>query len=177
MTVENTRIVLAGRPKGKPVAENFRIEKEPLPKLDKGQVLIKVIYLSLDPYMRGRMSKEKSYADPVPIGGVMTGETAGLVIKSKSLRFAEGDYVCCAVRMAILVCRKRKRPDNLPRRPLAGPALSLPRRLRHAGPDRLFRAATGGKPRAGETLLVSAASGAVGSVVGQTRENGTVCGL
>ena len=95
MTIKNTRIVLASRPKGKPVPENFRIEKEPVTKLKRGQVLIKVIYLSLDPYMRGRMSKEKSYADPVPIDGVISGETAGVVIKSKSLRFKEGDYVCC----------------------------------------------------------------------------------
>jgi len=95
MSIKNTKIVLASRPKGLPAPENFRVEKEPVPKLVKGQALIKVLYLSLDPYMRGRMSKEKSYADPVPIGGVITGESAGVVVKSRSLRFREGDYVCC----------------------------------------------------------------------------------
>ena len=58
-------------------------------------MLIQVLYLSLDPYMRGRMSEEKSYADPVPIGGVITAESAGVVIESRSLRFSKGDYVCC----------------------------------------------------------------------------------
>ena len=93
MSIENTKIVLASRPKGLPEPENFRIEKEPVPELKKGQVLIKVLYLSLDPYMRGRMSEEKSYADPVPIDGVMTGESAGVVIESRSMRFTKGDYV------------------------------------------------------------------------------------
>jgi len=67
MTIENTRIVLASRPKGKPVPENYRIEKEPIPKLKRGQVLIKVIYLSLDPYMRGRMSKENPMQTRYPL--------------------------------------------------------------------------------------------------------------
>jgi hypothetical protein len=167
MTAENTRIVLASRPKGKPVLENFRIEKTPLPKLKSGQVLIKVIYLSLDPYMRGRMSKEKSYADPVPVGGVITGESAGVVIKSKSLRFKEGDYVCCPSGWQSHFVGDESDlmiypvdPTRVPLSAYLG-VCGMPGRTAYFG---LLREA---KPRAAETLVVSAASGAVGSVVGQ----------
>jgi NADPH-dependent curcumin reductase CurA len=167
MTVENTRIVLASRPKGKPAAENFGIEKELLPKLEKGQVLIKVIYLSLDPYMRGRMSKEKSYADPVPIGGVMTGETAGMVIKSKSLRFREGDYVCCPSGWQSWFVGNENDLMIYPVDPSLVPLSAYLGVCGMPGRTAYFGLLREGKPRAGETLLVSAASGAVGSVVGQ----------
>jgi len=167
MTVKNTRIVLASRPQGKPVPDNFRIEKEQTPKLEKGQVLIKVIYLSLDPYMRGRMSKEKSYADPVPLGGVITGESAGVVIKSKSLRFREGDHVCCPSGWQSYFIGNENDlmiypvdPSLVPLSAYLG-VCGMPGRTAYFG---LLREA---KPRAAETLVVSAASGAVGSVVGQ----------
>jgi len=167
MKVKNTRIVLASRPKGEPVPENFRIEKEPIPSLRNGQVLIKVIYLSLDPYMRGRMSKEKSYADPVPVGGVITGETAGVVIKSKSIRFREGDYVCCPSGWQSYYVGDESDlmiypvdPSQVPLSTYLG-VCGMPGRTAYFG---LLREA---KPRAAETLVVSAASGAVGSVVGQ----------
>ncbi len=167
MTAENTRIVLASRPKGKPLAKNFLIEKEPLPKLKKGQVLIKVIYLSLDPYMRGRMSKAKSYADPIPIGGVIIGESAGVVIKSKSLRFREGDYVCCQSGWQSWFVGDESDLTIYPVDPSLVPlpaylgVCGMPGRTAYFG---LLREA---KPGAAETLVVSAASGAVGSVVGQ----------
>jgi NADPH-dependent curcumin reductase CurA len=167
MTAENTRIVLASRPQGKPLAKNFLIEKEPLPKLKKGQVLIKVIYLSLDPYMRGRMSKAKSYADPIPIGGVITGESAGVVIKSKSLRFREGDYVCCQSGWQSWFVGNESDLTIYPVDPSLVPlpaylgVCGMPGRTAYFG---LLREA---KPGAAETLVVSAASGAVGSVVGQ----------
>jgi NADPH-dependent curcumin reductase CurA len=167
MTTENTRIVLASRPKGKPVPENFQIEKGQIPRLEKGQVLIKVIYLSLDPYMRGRMSKEKSYADPVPIGGVITGESAGVVVKSRSLRFREGDYVCCPSGWQSYFTGNENDlmiypvdPSLVPLSAYLG-VCGMPGRTAYFG---LLREA---KPRAAETLVVSAASGAVGSVVGQ----------
>jgi len=167
MTIENTRIVLASRPKGLPTAENYRVEKEPVPKLKKGQVLIKVLYLSLDPYMRGRMSKEKSYADPVPIGGVITGESAGVVIQSRSLRFKEGDYVCCPSGWQSHFVGQE---NDLMIYPVDPSLVPLPAYLGVCGmPGRTayFGLLKEAKPGAGETLVVSAASGAVGSVVGQ----------
>ena len=167
MTVENTRIVLASRPKGKPVPENFRIEKEPVTKLKKGQVLIKVIYLSLDPYMRGRMSKEKSYADPVPVGGVITGETAGVVIKSKSLRFKEGDYVCCQSGWQSYFVGDESDLTIYPVDPSLVPLSTYLGVCGMPGRTAYFGLLREGKPSAAETLVVSAASGAVGSVVGQ----------
>lgn len=167
MSIKNTRIVLASRPKGLPKPENYRVEKVPVPKLGKGQVLIKVLYLSLDPYMRGRMSEEKSYADPVPIDGVITGESAGVVIKSNSLRFREGDYVCCPSGWQSYFVGEENDlmiypvdPSRVPLSAFLG-VCGMPGRTAFFG---LLREA---KPGAGETLVVSAASGAVGSVVGQ----------
>jgi NADPH-dependent curcumin reductase CurA len=167
MNAEITRIVLASRPKGKPAPENYRLEKYPVPKLGKGQVLIKVLYLSLDPYMRGRMSKEKSYADPIPVDGVITGESAGVVIESRSIRFREGDYVCCpsgwqshfiGEETDLLIYPVD--PSRVPLSTYLG-VCGMPGRTAYFG---LLREA---KPAAGETLVVSAASGAVGSVAGQ----------
>ena len=80
---QNKSIVLASRPIGEPTADDFRLETTAVPEVQDGQVLIKVLYLSLDPYMRGRMSAAKSYADPVPIDGVMPAETAGVIVESK----------------------------------------------------------------------------------------------
>jgi NADPH-dependent curcumin reductase CurA len=150
-----------------PVPENFRIEKEPVPDLKKGQVLVKVLYLSLDPYMRGRMSEAKSYADPVPIGGVMTGESAGVVVKSKSLRFNEGDHVCCPSGWQSWFVGNE---NDLTIYPVDPSLVPLPAYLGVCGmPGRTayFGLLREAKPRAAETLVVSAASGAVGSVVGQ----------
>src|SRR5262245_42033522 len=87
------RIVLASRPEGAPVPENFRIERAPVPTPSDGELLLKVRYLSLDPYMRGRMSAAKSYAAPVAIGGVMEGGTVAEVIDSRRPDFAVGDIV------------------------------------------------------------------------------------
>ncbi len=167
MSIENTRIVLASRPKGTPMAENYRIEKEPVPKLKKGQVLIKIIYLSLDPYMRGRMSKEKSYADPVPIDGVITGEAAGVVINSKSLRFKEGDYVCCPAGWQSYFVGDESDLMIYPVDPTLVPLSTYLGVCGMPGRTAYFGLLREGKPRAAETLVVSAASGAVGSVVGQ----------
>ncbi len=86
---------LASRPIGEPKADDFRLETSNIAPIKDDEVLIKTLYLSLDPYMRGRMSAAKSYADPVAIGEVMVAETAGIVVESKSDRYAVGDYVCC----------------------------------------------------------------------------------
>src|SRR5437870_12711563 len=87
------QIVLASRPKGLPTREDFRLEQVPMPELPQGGLLLRVLYLSLDPYMRGRMSDAKSYAKPVEVGGVMTGETVCEVTQSRSPEFKEGDIV------------------------------------------------------------------------------------
>jgi NADPH-dependent curcumin reductase CurA len=167
MSIQNTRIVLASRPSGMPAAENFRLEKELLPPLRKGQVLIKVLYLSLDPYMRGRMSEEKSYADPVPVGGVITAESAGVVIESRSLRFKEGDHVCCPSGWQSHFIGDDNNLEIYPVDPGLVPLQAYLGVCGMPGRTAYFGLLRKGKPQAAETLVVSAASGAVGSVVGQ----------
>ncbi len=87
------RILLASRPDGAPTHENFQLEEAPVPEPGEGQVLLRTLYLSLDPYMRGRMSEGPSYAEPVPVGGVMVGGTVSRVEKSRHSGFREGDLV------------------------------------------------------------------------------------
>ena len=89
----NQRIVLASRPAGAPTPENFRLEREALPDLQEGQVQLRTLYLSLDPYMRGRMSDAPSYADPVQIDDVMEGGAVSVVEQSRNSRFNVGDLV------------------------------------------------------------------------------------
>ncbi len=87
------QIVLASRPKGSPTAENFRLEEVPMPALSAGGLLLRVLHLSLDPYMRGRMDDRKSYAKPVGVGDVMTGESVCEVVASDRPGYAPGDIV------------------------------------------------------------------------------------
>src|SRR5256712_13848178 len=87
------QIVLASRPKGLPTHENFRLQGVPMPELPPGGLLLRVLYLSLDPYMRGRMDDRKSYAKPVQVGEVMTGETVARVLTSNHSAYAKGDIV------------------------------------------------------------------------------------
>ena len=91
--IKNKRIVLASRPVGEPKQSDFRIEEVELPELKEGEILLKTIYLSLDPYMRGRMSDTPSYAAPVEIGEVIVGGTVSQVIASKNSKFKEGEWV------------------------------------------------------------------------------------
>ena len=93
MTVTNRRFVLASRPTAAPREDNFRLETAPIPELGAGQVLVRHHYLSLDPYMRGRMSDQKSYAAPQPLGEVMIGGTVGEVVATRSAGFVVGDKV------------------------------------------------------------------------------------
>jgi len=88
---KGNRIVLASRPVGEPKRSDFRVEEYPVPTPGEGQVLLRTIWLSLDPYMRGRMSEATSYAAPVPVGGVMEGGTVSEVIASNNAAFKEGD--------------------------------------------------------------------------------------
>ena len=163
----NKSIVLASRPVGEPSADNFRLETTEVGALQDGQILIKTLYLSLDPYMRGRMSEAKSYADPVAIGEVMAAESAGVVVESKSDFYAVGDHVCSRSGWQEYFISDAKDPmtfkvdaDLVPLSAYLG-VCGMPGRTAYFGLKHE------GKPQKGETLVVSAASGAVGSVVGQ----------
>lgn len=165
----NRRFVLASRPKGAASADNFRLESQPVPEPGEGQVLIRHHYLSLDPYMRGRMSDAKSYAAPQPLDEVMIGGTAGEVLASRDARFAVGDtvvsmggwqeYSLADGGAGALAPRK----VDARRAPLSAylGILGMP------GVTAWYGLNTICEPKAGETVAVSAATGAVGSVVGQ----------
>jgi len=163
--MKSTQIRLASRPKGEPVASDFETVEVDLPDLAEGQVALRTIYLSLDPYMRGRMSDARSYASPVEIGGVITGGTVCQVAASRNPRFAEGDYVLSMSgwQSAEVVDGKGLRkldPADAPISTAVG-VLGMPGLTAYVGLLDI------GQPKPGETVLVSAASGAVGSVVGQ----------
>ncbi|MEN0135560.1 MAG: NADP-dependent oxidoreductase [Rhodococcus sp. (in: high G+C Gram-positive bacteria)] len=163
--VQSTRIVLASRPDGAPTADNFRLEAVNLPDPVDGQVLIRVIYLSLDPYMRGRMSAAESYADPVEIDEVMVGGTVGQVVDSRHPDFAAGDYVLAYAGWqshAVVDGNQLRRLDRdaAPLSTAVG-VLGMPGFTAYSGLLKI------GQPKAGETVVVAAASGPVGSAVGQ----------
>ena len=174
MVRENRRWVLARRPIGEPTDDCFELETSAVPELAAGEVLVEVHYLSLDPYMRGRMRDAKSYAEPLQIGEVITGESAGVVIESKSERWSVGDAVTVHQGWQSLIVVAGDSPALLPADTALAPlstwlgVVGMPGRTAYFGLQRVA------KPKAGETLVVSAASGAVGSVVGQI---GKILGL
>ena len=158
------RVVLARRPPGEPAETDFRIEEIPVPEPGPGQVLVRVIYLSLDPYMRGRMRDVASYAAPVGIGEVMAGGTVGEVVKSNHPQLKVGDIVEDRLgwqEYAVGGATLRKIDPSLAPISTANGVLGMPGMTAYFG---LFEV---GQPKAGETVVVSAASGAVGQVVGQ----------
>ncbi len=161
----NQRIVLASRPVGAPTPENFRLEREALPALEDGQLLLKTLYLSLDPYMRGRMSDAPSYAAPVQIGEVMPGGAVSRVEQSRHPKFQVGDLVVGATGWQSHSLSDGRNiipiPSGLPSPSMALGVLGMPGMTAYMGLMDI------GQPKAGETLVVAAASGAVGSVVGQ----------
>jgi NADPH-dependent curcumin reductase len=159
------QIVLASRPKGAPTAENFRLETVPMPALPRGGLLLRVLYLSLDPYMRGRMDERKSYAKPVDVGGVMTGETVCEVIASDRPGYAVGDIVLAPTgwrsHAALDGAGLRKLDPKLAPITTGLGVLGMPGFTAYGGLNLI------GKPKPGETVVVAAASGPVGSLVGQ----------
>jgi NADPH-dependent curcumin reductase len=163
--VTNRRIVLAARPRGAADLACFRLESVPLAALREGEVLLRSVYLSLDPYMRGRMSDAPSYAPPVAVGAVMTGQTVSVVAASRHPDLSPGDRVLAnsgwqeyevSTGHSLLKLSADIEPPSY-----ALGVLGMPG----------FTAFVGlldiGKPKPGETLVVAAATGAVGSVVGQ----------
>jgi NADPH-dependent curcumin reductase len=161
--MSNQRIVLASRPQGWVVPENLRLEKAPLPAPGEGEVLVKNLWLSLDPYMRGLMSDAKSYVKGLDIGEVMAGETVGEVLESKNAGLKKGDHVLTQLGWQLYGVTKEVKKLNGSWAPLSH-YLGL---LGMPGITAYFGLKEIGQPKAGETVLVSAASGAVGSVVGQ----------
>jgi NADPH-dependent curcumin reductase CurA len=161
--MENQRIVLASRPQGWVTPENFRLEAAPLPRPGEGEVLVKNLWLSLDPYMRGRMSEAKSYVKGVDIGEVMVGQTAGEVLESRNPAFKKGDHVLTQLGWQLYGVTKEATKVDGSRVPLSYylGMLGMPGMTAYFGLKEL------GQPKPGETVVVSAASGAVGSVVGQ----------
>jgi NADPH-dependent curcumin reductase CurA len=159
-------MVLASRPRGAVLAENFRLETVEAPDgLQDGEVLVRNDFLSLDPYMRGRMSEAKSYATPQALGETMIGATAGEVLQSRDPRFAPGDQVTGMLGWAEMgVARgdalRKVETARVPLSAYLGVA-GMPGVTAWYGLNEIMRV------KAGETIVVSAASGAVGSVVGQ----------
>ena len=161
----NRQIILVKRPSGKPQPADFSLVDASVPVPEEGQVLCKTIYLSLDPYMRGRMNDSKSYADPVKINEVMTGGTVGQVLKSRSTNFQQGDIVYGYGGWQDYWASEGKAlrkidPELAPISTATG-VLGMPGVTAYTGFLNI------GQPKKGETVVVAAASGAVGSVVGQ----------
>lgn len=159
------RIVLASRPGGEVVPENFRLEQAEAPELKDGEVLVRNHYLSLDPYMRGRMSESKSYAASQAIGDTMIGGTAGEVVASRNPKFAVGDQVVGMLGWAEMgvsdgIMLRKVDTSRVPLSAYLG-VVGMPGMTAWYGLNQIMQ------PKAGETIVVSAASGAVGSVVGQ----------
>ena len=161
--MENRRVVLASRPAGWVTEDNFRIESATVPSPGEGEVLVKNLWLSLDPYMRGRISEAKSYVKGVELGEVMVGQTVGEVLESKNAKFKQGDYVLTQLGWQLYGVSKEITKVEASRAPLSYylGVLGMPGMTAYFGLKEL------GQPKAGETVVVSAASGAVGSVVGQ----------
>ena len=163
--IVNRRILLARRPQGEPTAEDFRLERTPVPRPAPGQVLLRTRYLSLDPYMRGRMNEGPSYAAPVEIGAPMTGQTVSVVEASGVAAFKPGDLVLANVGWqdyGVSDGRDLVKIDaTIPKASYALGVLGMTGLTAYVGLLDI------GQPRPGETVVVGAATGAVGAVVGQ----------
>jgi NADPH-dependent curcumin reductase CurA len=165
MPTKNKQVLLAARPKGAPQESDFRVVEAELADPAEGELLVKNRFLSLDPYMRSRMNDTKSYAKPVALGDMMVGGTVGEVVASKHPKFREGDVVVGYLGWQEHALSKgeglmKVDPKLVPLSAYLG-AVGMP------GVTAWYGLMDIGKPKPGETVVVSAASGAVGSVVGQ----------
>lgn len=164
----NKQIHLASRPHGEATTDNFRLVQAPVPSLAEGQVLVRHHFLSLDPYMRGRMNDARSYAPPQPLDAVMVGGTVGEVVDSKHASFSAGDHVLGMggwqlYSIVDATNRGVLHKVDTARVPLSAylGAVGMPGVTAWYGLTKICQ------PKAGDTVSVTAASGAVGSVVGQ----------
>jgi len=162
---QNKAWTLASFPSGAVREDDFKLIEAPAPAPQEGEVLVKNLWLSLDPYMRGRLSQQKSYVKGVEIGEVMTGETAGEVVESRHPKFKPGDTVTAPSGWQLYCCLKgetlTKVDASRARLSYFLGCLGMPGRTAYFGLKEI------GAPKPGETVVVSAASGAVGMVVGQ----------
>ncbi|SEN29693.1 alcohol dehydrogenase/hypothetical protein [Pseudorhodobacter antarcticus] len=164
-TQTNRQIVLAQRPKGAPDANTLRMDTTAIPSPGPGQMLLRTVFLSLDPYMRGRMNDAKSYATPVAIGGVMTGQVVAEVMVSNLDAFAPGDHVLAGSGWQDYALSDGVEVLNLGPAPARASwslgVMGMPGYTAYAGLLKI------GAPKVGETVVVAAASGPVGATVGQ----------
>ncbi len=161
----NRQVLLKSRPDGAPGLDNFELTQAPVPEPGEGEVLMRILYLSLDPYMRGRMSAAKSYARPAALGQPMVGGTVGEIVASRAPGYAVGDIVLgfggwqeFALSSANVL--RKLDPEAAPVSTALG-VLGMPGMTAYVGLTEI------GQPKAGETVVVAAAAGAVGSAVGQ----------
>lgn len=161
----NRQVFLASRPVGMPTRENFKIVNSSIPEIDQGEVLIRTIYLSVDPYMRGRMTGIKTYIDPFEVDKVLNGGVVGKIVESKNEHFQVGDIVEGQLNWADYSVSNgrhlRKVDSDLAPISTALGVIGMP------GLTGYFGLLDIGKPKEGETVVISGAAGAVGSVVGQ----------
>jgi NADPH-dependent curcumin reductase CurA len=155
------------RPVGEADDSCFRLEECPVPPLGDGEILIKTLWLSVDPYMRGRMNATVTYAKPLAPGEVMIGESAGVVLASRSDRYRPGDYVTAHKGWQSLIVAAADEPAVRKVDVGKAPLTAYLGAVGMTGRTAYFGLLEVGKPRAGETLVVSSAAGAVGSVAGQ----------
>lgn len=165
MTKTGQQVVLAARPKGAPVPSDFRLEEVVIPQAGDGEILLATRYLSLDPYMRGRMDDRKSYSAPTPIGGVMEGDVVAEVLASRHPDYKVGEHVVARLGWRTHAVSDgsgvAKLDDRFNPISTALGVLGMPGLTAYAG------LLTIGQPKSGETVVVAAASGPVGSLVGQ----------
>lgn len=165
MKVLNRSIVLASRPKGVPTLENFRLVKKSIPTILPGEVLVKSIYLSVDPYMRGRMRGKKTYVSPFELDEVITGGVVGKIIASRNSEFLPGDIVEGRLGWSDYNVTHGKHIRKID--PTVAPITTALGAAGMPGLTAYFGMLDIGKPKAGETVVISGAAGAVGSVAGQ----------
>jgi NADPH-dependent curcumin reductase CurA len=161
----NRQILLKSRPEGAPSLDNFELAEAPIPEPGEGEVLMRILYLSLDPYMRGRMSAARSYAAPAALGRPMVGGTVGEIVRSRHSQYAVGDIVLGyggwqQYALSNGAGLRTLDPKAAPVSTALG-VLGMPGMTAYVGLLEI------GQPKPGETVVVAAASGAVGSVVGQ----------
>ncbi len=165
MTKANRRWILAARPEGMVKESDFKLETSPFPEPGDGEILVQSEYLSVDPYMRGRMNAGRSYADPVGIGEVMTCQGVGTVIRSKSDRFSEGDKVLGTIGWQefgiVQDAEARRLTSSKAPVSTALHVLGMPGLTAYFGLLNVIQA------QSGQTIVISGAAGAVGSTVGQ----------
>src|SRR6266480_4955975 len=163
--MENKQILLASRPAGIPTMETFKIVDAEMPQPKDGEVLLRTLYLSVDPYMRARMTERKSYVAPFAVNEVITGAGVGEVVESRSAEFKPGDIVTGMLPWQLFSLAKETKVQKI--NPQLAPVTTALGVLGMPGLTAYFGLLDIGKPKAGETVAVSGAAGAVGTIVCQ----------